>query len=68
MSELEQRLVLLETRIAHLEDSLQQLSDAFYVQQRELDKVAARNAQLLAELDSQPGGTPASQHEKPPHY
>jgi len=68
MTELDHRLMLLESRIAHLEDSLQQLSDAFYLQQRELEKVTARNAQLLAELDSVPAASPFSQHEKPPHY
>jgi uncharacterized coiled-coil protein SlyX len=64
------RFEALEIRIAHLERSLQQLSDALYVQQRELERVIERNRQLLAELDSSgaPDSDAATRVERPPHY
>jgi uncharacterized coiled-coil protein SlyX len=64
------RIEALEIRIAHLENSLQQLSDALYLQQRELARVSERNRQLLAQLESQadPAGDAATRIEIPPHY
>ena len=64
------RIEALEIRIAHLENSLQQLSDALYVQQRELTRVSERNRQLLAQLEAQadPAGDAATRIEIPPHY
>jgi uncharacterized coiled-coil protein SlyX len=64
------RIEALEIRIAHLENSLQQLSDALYLQQRELTRVSERNRQLLAQLEAQadPAGDAATRIEIPPHY
>ena len=64
------RIEALEIRIAHLENSLHQLSDALYVQQRELTRVSERNRQLLAQLEAQadPAGDAATRIEIPPHY
>lgn len=64
------RIEALEIRIAHLENSLHQLSDALYVQQRELTRVSERNRQLLAQLEAQadPTGDAATRIEIPPHY
>jgi len=62
------RIEQLETKLAHLEHALQQLSDALYAQQRELDRVADRNRQLLDELDGGAAATSATAIEKPPHY
>lgn len=62
------RLEQLETKVAHLEHALQQLSDALYAQQRELERVVDRNRQLLDELDGGAGATSATAIEKPPHY
>ncbi len=66
----ESRIEAIEIRIAHLERSIQQLSDALYRQQRELDRVVERNRQLLAELDAaaDPAGDAATRIERPPHY
>lgn len=61
------RLEALETRVAYLEQSLQQLSDVLYRQQQDLDRVIARNQQLLDELGSSPGAS-AGEIEIPPHY
>jgi len=47
------RIEALETKVAYLEATLQQLSDVLYRQQQAIDRVIERNRQLL---------------EKPPHY
>jgi uncharacterized coiled-coil protein SlyX len=64
------RLEALEIKVAHLELALQELSDTLYRQQRMLERVLERNAQLLSELGSPASGAPdpATQFEKPPHY
>jgi SlyX protein len=61
------RIEALETKVAYLEATLQELSDVLYRQQQALDRVIERNRQLLEELDTAPGGS-ATEFEKPPHY
>jgi SlyX protein len=61
------RLEALETKVAYLEATLQELSDVLYRQQQALDRVLERNRQLLEEFDTRSGG-PATDFEKPPHY
>ena len=61
------RIEALETKVAYLEATLQQLSDVLYRQQQAIDRVIERNRQLRDELDSAPGGS-ASEYETPPHY
>lgn len=64
------RIEALEVRIAHLENGLQQLSDALYRQQQELSRVVDRNRQLLEEIEARadPSGDAATRVEVPPHY
>lgn len=63
------RLDGLEFRLAHLERAQQELSDVLYRQQRELDALRLRHAQLLEQVqsidsrDADPGRV-----EIPPHY
>jgi SlyX protein len=64
------RLVDLEIRIAHLERSVQELSDVLIRQQKELDRTVERNqilADRLAALQDA-GETPMASAERPPHY
>ncbi|MCC6172573.1 MAG: SlyX family protein [Gammaproteobacteria bacterium] len=61
------RLEALETKVAYLEATLQQLGDELYRQQQELERVVERNRQLLDELGSAPAGS-ATDVEIPPHY
>ena len=61
------RLETLETKVAYPEQALQQLSDVLYRQQQDLDRVIARNQQLIDELGSSPGASDG-EIEIPPHY
>ena len=66
----EERIIELEERIAHMEHSLQTLSDALYIQQRQteqlldqLRKLGERIKPFILEAESSSPG-----HERPPHY
>jgi SlyX protein len=63
------RVEILEFKVAHLERSLQELSDVLYRQQRELESLASRNQQLVEQLQQleDRGGDP-TRVEIPPHY
>jgi len=50
------RLEALEMRIAHLERAVQELSEEFYRQQRDIDRLRQRNQQLLAEIEGGAAG------------
>lgn len=62
------RLEALESRLAHLEVALQELSDGFYRQQREIERLRQRNQQLLAEIEGGATGPSRTAPEPPPHY
>ncbi len=64
----ESRLMELELRYMQQAELLQQLSDALYSQQRELDAVKAELELLKKKLQDEPGLVDARQHERPPHY
>jgi uncharacterized coiled-coil protein SlyX len=55
-------------RIAHLERAVQELSEEFYRQQREIDRLRQRNQQLLAEVEGGGAGASRTDPEPPPHY
>jgi SlyX protein len=64
------RLEAIEIKIAHLEQTVAQLSDVLARQQREIDTVRARNQRLSDQLETlESAAVPASPaDEKPPHY
>lgn len=62
------RLEGLEMRIAHLERAMQELSEEFYRQQRDIDRLRQRNQQLLAEIEGGAAGPSRTDPEPPPHY
>lgn len=62
------RLEALEMRIAHLERAVQELSEEFYRQQRDIDRLRQRNQQLLAEIEGGAAGPSRTDPEPPPHY
>ena len=65
----DQRLIELETRIAFQEDTIQQLSDVIYRQQKQIDKLE-QICKLLGERlqDMAAGDFINPVDEKPPHY
>ena len=64
------RLDALEMKVAHLERSVQELSDVLYRQQRELDALTERHQQLLRQVEvlGAEGADAATRVEIPPHY
>ena len=67
-----ERLEAIEIKCAHLEYTVQQLNDALYQQQQQLDRLLARHeeiGQVLERLDGMAGqGASATEPEIPPHY
>jgi SlyX protein len=67
---MDERLTEIEIKIAHMEQSLNELSDVVYRQQQLLDRLHAqfdKLAETVASAEVRPGPTDASA-EKPPHY
>lgn len=62
------RLEALEMRIAHLERAVHELSEEFYRQQRDIERLRQRNQQLLAEIEGGAAGPSRTDPEPPPHY
>jgi SlyX protein len=65
------RFEQLEFKVAHLEKTLQDLSDVLYRQQREIEALQARGQLLLEQvqqLEDRGGGADADSVEIPPHY
>ena len=61
----ENRFIELETRYAHVERQVAELSQVVFEQQRSLDALRAQLRMMSARLEQQ-GDEPAN--EKPPHY
>jgi uncharacterized coiled-coil protein SlyX len=66
----EDRVEMLEFKLAHLERGLQELSDVVVRQQHELEQARRRVEQLGQVIESlqQDAGAPQSEFEVPPHY
>jgi SlyX protein len=62
---MENRLVDLEIRYAHLERQLQELSEVVFAQQRQLDALTKQLKQFQSQLLEPNEAVP---NEKPPHY
>jgi SlyX protein len=63
------RIEALEFKVAHLERSMQELSDVLYRQQRALDALRDRAQQLVQQVQSlEDRGADPTQVEIPPHY
>lgn len=65
-----ERFEIVESKLAHLEHTVNALSDIIARQQREMDAARARLkvlAERLAAVESPPGASPTAE-EKPPHY
>jgi uncharacterized coiled-coil protein SlyX len=66
----DERLETLEVKLAHLERALQELNDAAWRQQRQLEAADVRHQQLLDRLAAAERGDDAApaRFEVPPHY
>jgi SlyX protein len=64
------RLEVIETKLAHLERAVSELSDVVYRQQREIQLALLRNQELKSQLDGLQTlpATSVMAEEKPPHY
>jgi len=60
----------IESKIAYLEQALQELGDVVYRQQREIDGLKQRLAMAQDQLDSlrNEGASRTVDDERPPHY
>jgi len=67
---MEQRLIEIELKVISLEDTVQQLNQLVYEQQKQLDGVRAMCRLLLQQQEARDGSRPAaaSADERPPHY
>jgi len=66
----DERLIELESRIAHQDHSINALSEEIYAQQKKLDHLQVTCNFLVQQLKAQ-GGTPSladAGDDKPPHY
>lgn len=66
----DERIEALETRLAHQEHGLQQLSEELWTQQQTIDRLTATIDALRRRLQSlsDDGGDAAPADERPPHY
>ena len=62
---IESRLIELETRYAHLERQVADLSEVVFEQRKELDALGAQLRAVNARLEQQGDATP---NDPPPHY
>ena len=59
---------MLELRFTEQQALLQELSDALYAQQKELDTLKAQVSLINRRLQAEPGLVVATEKERPPHY
>lgn len=65
----EEKIIELETKIAFLENNLQELSDVVAKQQQDILLLTKNNKLLVDKLKSLDAGSEISpENEKPPHY
>lgn len=65
----EERLIELESKIAHQEHSMTTLGEELYRQQKKLDELETKCNFLAEQLKTQGSGSPVNtDDEKPPHY
>ena len=66
----EERFVDIEIKLAHQEDTVEQLNQVVYAQSRRIDQLAAMVGQLAEHIrnNAQSGPNLGAGGEKPPHY
>ncbi len=69
MPEIENRVMELEIRNAHQEDTIEQLNQIVFKQQRQIDDLIRQLSYLKNQLSSlQEAGAKESEEPPPPHY
>ena len=66
----EDRFVDIEIKLAHQEDTVEQLNQVVYEQSRRIDQLEAMVSQLAEHIrnNAQSGPNPGAGGETPPHY
>jgi SlyX protein len=66
----ENRFIDIETKIAHQEHQLEELSQVLYEQQKTIDNLEKRLLQLTKKFEDSLEGSPdvGPANQKPPHY
>ncbi len=67
----QQRLINIETKLAYQEDTVQQLNDVIFAQQKQIDQLELLCQHLIGrikELSEQYPASNIASTEKPPHY
>jgi len=64
----EERFVDIEIKLAHQEDTVEQLNQAVYQQGRRIDQLEAMVSQLAEHIRNNAQSGPNPGGEKPPHY
>jgi SlyX protein len=66
----EDRLIAIETKIAHQEDLVESLNQTIYSQQKKIDQLEDLFSALVRRIKESGGADrqPSSENERPPHY
>lgn len=66
----EERIIDIETKFAYQEETLFQLNEVIYAQQKQIDQLEATCKQLIGRISeiSESRNEQQSSPEKPPHY
>jgi len=65
---IDEQLIDIETKIAFQEDTLQELNELIYQQQRQIDQLEAAFKSLANRINEVLETVPEHRDEKPPHY
>jgi SlyX protein len=65
---MEDRIIELEIRLTQQQDTISELSEVLFQQQKELGLLHREVEALKQKLQAEPGLVDANQKERPPHY
>ncbi|TPQ27770.1 SlyX protein [Bradyrhizobium guangdongense] len=68
MSEINERIDALETRLAYQDQTIEQLNQTITAQWKQIDALTRQIAQLGERLQEAEANAPGPANERPPHY
>lgn len=68
MSEINERLDALETRLAYQDETIEQLNQTITAQWKQIDALTRQVTQLSERLQEAEASAPGPANERPPHY